>query len=109
MKENDRIHREQATLEKMITIYCKDKHSEDELCEDCKELLDYAKKRLSCCKFGIDKPVCGNCSVHCYKPAMRVKVQNVMKYSGPRMMFYHPKLALRHFMDSLVKKKVTNL
>lgn len=109
MKENDRIFREKATIEKMITIYCRDKHSEDELCEDCKELLDYADKRLHSCKFGIDKPACGKCKVHCYKPAMRAKVQNVMKYSGPKMLFYHPKLTIRHFMDSLVKKKVTNL
>jgi hypothetical protein len=109
MSENERILREKATIEKMIEIYCKNKHSEEDLCEDCKELLEYTEKRLSSCKFGEGKPICGKCQVHCYKPAMRVKVQNVMKYSGPKMIFHYPKLTIMHFVDSLVKKKVTNL
>lgn len=104
MNENDRILREKETIEKMIIVYCKNKHSEEELCEDCKELLNYADKRINSCKFGIDKPACGKCKVHCYKSDMREKVKNVMKYSGPKMIFYHPKLTVKHFMDSIVKK-----
>ena len=47
-----KIDREKRTIELMIKIYCKKKHKNKELCEECKELLEYAHKRLSFCKFG---------------------------------------------------------
>ena len=28
------------------------------------------------------------------------KIKEVMRFSGPRMLFYHPVLALRHFIES---------
>jgi hypothetical protein len=35
---------------------------------------------------------------------MREKVRGVMRYSGPRMTFRHPVLALFHFIDGLRRK-----
>lgn len=45
------------------------------------------------------KPTCGSCSVHCYKPSMKKRIIEVMRYSGPRMIFHHPLLACAHLVD----------
>lgn len=107
-----RIKRENKTIALMIVIYCRDNHNpKDELCEECSELLVYARLRLKQCPFQEGKTTCGKCKVHCYKPAMRSKVREVMRYAGPRMTWKHPVLALGHLLDGLrtkpkpVKKK----
>ena len=95
---------EKITVSKMIVIYCRAKHKTKELCRDCRELELYAHNRLGNCKFGESKPACKNCPVHCYKKNMRASIQSVMRYSGPRMIFYHPVEAIRHMLQ-LKKKK----
>lgn len=74
------------------------------LCPQCQALLDYAHKRLEHCKFGEDKPSCARCPVHCYKPAMREQIRQVMRYSGPRMLLHNPIMAIRHLWDFLRAK-----
>ena len=74
------------------------------LCPQCQALLDYAHKRLEHCKFGEDKPSCTRCPVHCYKPAMREQIRQVMRYSGPRMLLHDPIMAIRHLWDFLRAK-----
>lgn len=90
----------------MIGIYCHGNHGtgSKELCAQCAELLEYAKKRLESCKFGEAKPACSKCTVHCYKPEMREKIQQVMRYAGPRMLKRHPILAARHIISELKHK-----
>jgi len=95
-----RMVREEKTVQTMIRVYCRDKHgTKDSLCPDCEELMAYAKARLASCPFQEAKTPCGKCRVHCYKPVMRDKVREIMRYSGPRMARRHPVLALLHFMD----------
>lgn len=95
-----RLEREKKTIGKMIHIYCKQNHNSNrELCIECQELLKYAYMRLDNCKFGDEKSSCGKCRIHCYKPDMRKKVVDVMKYAGPRMTYTHPILALYHLFD----------
>jgi len=85
----------------MIRIYCRERHhSAGPLCEGCAKLRDYAHQHVERCRFGADKPVCAKCTVHCYNPAMRESVREVMRYSGPRMLAKHPVLALMHLFDS---------
>ena len=36
---------------------------------------------------------------------MRKKIREVMRFSGPRMIFHHPVMAVRHLIDSLKEKK----
>lgn len=85
----------------MIGIYCRAHHGSDrELCTDCDELFAYAGERIAKCPFGIDKPVCNHCTVHCYQPEMREAVRQVMRYAGPRMPIRHPLLAIRHLIRS---------
>ncbi|HAM53106.1 MAG TPA: nitrous oxide-stimulated promoter family protein [Nitrospiraceae bacterium] len=101
-QKHSRMVREQHTIEAMIDMYCHDHHrTGDEVCRECKELLDYAAKRLDQCPFQENKTTCANCKVHCYKPAMREKVRKMMRYAGPRMISRHPILALFHFIYGL--------
>jgi hypothetical protein len=104
--KNGRMLREEKTIEAIIAIYCHDHHglTGDVLCKECSHSLDYARLRLSKCPFQEGKTTCAKCPVHCYKPDMRKKVRGVMGYSGPRMMYRHPILALYHFMDGFRKK-----
>jgi hypothetical protein len=100
-----RMKREHRTIECMIKIYCRDHHhSKGELCDACQELLEYARFRLKNCPFQENKTTCGNCPIHCYKPKMREKVREVMRYSGPRMIRHHPLLAAGHMIDGLRKE-----
>ena len=94
-----RLLRELRTLEVMTEIYCRDQHGRETPCERCRELLNYAAKRLAVCPFGEDKPVCAKCQIHCYGPASREEVRIIMRYAGPRMMLRHPWLALGHLLD----------
>lgn len=94
-----RIQKEQHTVELMIRLYCQYKEGNKELCSSCKELLQYAHTRLKHCPFGAKKSTCRHCPVHCYKPELRKRMQAVMRYSGPRMIFHHPIMAIRHLLQ----------
>ena len=85
-----RLKEEAMTIEAMVRLYCRKHHlpDEDGLCEDCRSFLEYAKKRLACCPYGGEKPVCAKCRIHCYKPEMKVRQREVMRYAGPRKLMY---------------------
>ncbi len=82
----------------MIQMNCKSKHQTISLCDDCKELLDYANKKLDYCKWKENKPTCKKCPTHCYKPDMKKKIKKVMRYSGPRLLLKHPILLIKHVL-----------
>ncbi len=98
------VENEKQTIEQMIQLFCGEKHGTKEaLCEECSGLRDYALARLDHCPFGDEKPVCRKCEVHCYKPEMRERITEVMRFAGPRMLTKHPGNALRHLVRSLKK------
>ena len=89
----------------MLRIDCHDFHgTEDALCTECQALHDYAMARLDRCPFQEEKSTCVHCAVHCYKPAVREEIRKVMRYAGPRMMWRHPYLAVRHVLDGAAEK-----
>jgi hypothetical protein len=108
-RRRKRLVREERTIAAMIGTYCRDKHGDRPraadlldapvLCEECSGLLAYARRRLKHCPYGADKPTCAHCATHCYKPAMREQVREVMRYAGPRMLREHPLLAAAHVID----------
>ena len=103
--EHPRIKRERKTVEAMIKIYCKIKHnSKSTLCKDCQALFNYAIKRLKKCPFQGDKPICAQCTIHCYREPERSTMKKVMSFSGPRMLFSHPILVIYHFIDKSKNK-----
>ncbi len=67
-------------------------------------MAEYAEKRVDHCPFMETKTFCSNCKVHCYRKDMRQKIREVMRFSGPRMLFYHPVLAVRHLYESQKEK-----
>ncbi|MCX6363921.1 MAG: nitrous oxide-stimulated promoter family protein [Actinobacteria bacterium] len=100
-----RLAREERTIAVMIAMYCGDQHGDGGprdaggLCPDCAELMAYARLRLDKCRYGAGKPACTSCPTHCYRPALRERVREVMRYSGPRMIKAHPVLAVAHLVD----------
>lgn len=97
--------KEQKVVKEMIRLYCHHVHHENDICTECQELLDYAINRSEKCPFMEEKTFCANCKVHCYSPIMREKIRAVMRYSGPRMLFYHPLLASWHLICSIKEKR----
>jgi len=97
--KRSRIEREFKTISVMVALYCRHQHRGSGICAGCRELLEYSRERLTRCPFQEGKTVCSKCQVHCFRPDMRAKVKTVMRYSGPRMMYRHPVLALYHVID----------
>lgn len=99
---------EKKVVEKMITLYCNSKHNikGEEFCNSCTELRDYAFARLDRCPFGEEKPTCGSCSIHCYKPEKRAQIKDVMKFAGPRMLLLSPVYTMRHFYKEYKRKRL---
>ena len=74
-----RISREKLTIKKMIDLYqakCPQASAEPEHYE---ALFVYAQKRLDKCVFGEEKPACKQCPVHCYQPAKREEMKQIMR------------------------------
>lgn len=117
--------REQKVVGQMIALYCRKNHNTDygmkngashdmshntdgiggKLCDECSALCEYAAQRSRMCPFMEKKTFCSNCTVHCYKPEMRERIKKVMKFSGPRMLLYHPFMAVWHVVSSRLEKK----
>ncbi|MBX9186867.1 nitrous oxide-stimulated promoter family protein [Bacteroides sp. K03] len=95
----NRIDREKRIVELMIRLYCRKKEKNKYLCIQCEELLRYAYARLDHCPFGENKSSCKQCTVHCYKPVMRERMRQVMRFSGPRMLLYTPWEAIKHLFQ----------
>jgi hypothetical protein len=102
--EQARLERERQTMHAMIACFCRGVHgSSGDLCAGCAELLAYATGRLERCPFGETKPTCAKCPIHCYQPQRREQVKAVMRYAGPRLMWRHPIMSLRHMLDAYRK------
>ena len=109
-KVEKKRQKEQYVVEEMIRLYCRKNHKEydkktGKMCPSCQELSDYARLRSQKCPFMEEKTFCANCKVHCYKPEMREKIRVVMRFSGPRMLLYHPVLAVWHLICSKKESK----
>ena len=97
-----KITREKEIVALMIDLYYKG--SQNSLSkEEYLDLKDYCLKKLDSCVFGEDKSFCSSCNIHCYDKDYREKIRSVMRYSAPRMLFYHPIIMLRHMKTSLNK------
>lgn len=102
----EKRQREKELVSLMISLYCRKKHhTKGGLCPKCKELLDYAMVRSDRCPFMKTKTFCSNCKVHCYNAEMRKRIKEVMAFSGPRMMLYHPVIAVSHVIESKKEKR----
>lgn len=94
------IKSEKRIVALMIALYCRKKHASNTLCDSCKALTEFTAERLDKCVYGEQKPACIDCKIHCYRTneEMRTAIKTVMRYSGPRMLLYHPKDSFYHFI-----------
>ena len=99
------LDRDLRTLALFISLYCRYRHSDAErrpvlmkthdvdaiagkaicLCPECTKLLVHAWVKRSNCPME-PKPMCKHCPQHCYHPTYRAKIQEVMRFSGRKMM-----------------------
>jgi len=94
-----RIAREKLTIRKMIALYHAKSPAASTQAGHYDALYAYAEKRLEKCVFGEEKPACKQCPVHCYQPAKREEMKTIMRWAGPRMLWRHPILTVRHLID----------
>lgn len=105
-KVQSKREKEKQTVSLMIRLYCKKNHGvKAGLCPECQALHDYALQRSDKCPFMETKTFCSNCKVHCYRPDMREKIRELMRFSGPRMIFHHPVMAFQHVIETKKEKK----
>lgn len=104
-----KIYKEKEVVDLMIDIYYKKKIKKDISKRVEKEdLKKYCAYRLSLCPFKDKKPFCSNCKIHCYDKVHKELIKEVMRYSGPRMLLYHPIIAIKHVIESKKNKKMIN-
>jgi len=87
-------------LTDFVGIYCREHHvsadkqqftpvemglpassSRADLCPECDRLLKHGIAKLLLCRHD-PKPMCKKCRTHCYAPAYRERIKEVMKFSG---------------------------
>lgn len=100
---------EQKIVSEMIYLYCLKKHkpANNQLCSECEGLLKYAINKSRHCPFMENKTFCSNCKVHCYSDPMRLAIKKVMRYSGPRMLFRHPFMVIKHIFFSIKERLIS--
>jgi hypothetical protein len=101
---DEKIGKDIEVLAEFIHIYCEDKHPdaatvraisggavgrylapiEYRYCADCLKLLLHAASKRILCPYD-PKPACKKCETHCYGPGYRDAIQEVMRYSGMRL------------------------
>ena len=96
--KKSRIEQEKRIVSRMIELYCRHRLGKHELTEELVELERYTHRRLDGCKFGEQKRACKRCPIHCYKPVMREKIREIMRWTGPRMIIYDPIAAIIHML-----------
>ncbi|MBW4828095.1 MAG: nitrous oxide-stimulated promoter family protein [Clostridiaceae bacterium] len=100
---DEKRKKEQEILNLMIKIYCKKKHHNNKnLCESCKELMEYSNKRISKCPHMETKTFCSSCTTHCYDRKHQESIREVMRFSGPWMIFYHPIALIKHIIQTRI-------
>ena len=93
-----RIESEKRIIGVMVHLYCRRRLHTDTLPPEFAELLDYAHRRLDRCRFGEAKTSCKRCPIHCYARDNRALMRQVMRWCGPRMLFFHPLITLKHYL-----------
>lgn len=100
-----RIEEEKSTVALMIVLYCKHHLKQKMIPREYQELIEYCASRLAHCRWGEEKPTCLGCPIHCYASDMREKIRAVMRWAGPRMIFYAPLGTIRHIMRAKHKSR----
>jgi hypothetical protein len=104
MKKNGTA-REKRIIAKMIKIYCGKKHKSDGLCSDCSNLLVYCENKINSCRWIKNKPNCSSCTTVCFSKENREKLRNIMRFSGPRLLYLDPAALFLWIFRKLFNKR----
>lgn len=99
--EEIRRQKKHDIVVQMVDIYCSgNKHKLDEngKCADCDLLLRYSKSRTDRCPYINETLFCSNCPTPCYRPDMKERMRDLMKYAGPRLFFKRPFTVIWHMI-----------
>ncbi len=100
------MRREIETVDAIIKLYCDKNHEQSKgLCDQCQEVRNYAIGKIENCPYQPNKPICKSCTTHCYEPAMREEIRKIMRFSGPKLIWRHPILTIRHMMNKRKQNK----
>jgi len=103
------LKNEKKTVKTMINIYCSAHHKQNNvMCPDCQSIFEYAESRIDKCQFKSQNLVCSKCKVHCYRTEMREKIKEIMRYSGPIMIWKHPLLVVRYLKNKILNIRKKN-
>jgi hypothetical protein len=91
--------REWEIVEKMVQLYCEREHHQGGLCVECQQLLKVYRIRQQSCRHGLSKPICAHCSYSCFGHYNREKVMAAIGAARPQMVWRHPQLSLRYWLD----------
>lgn len=99
-----KLREEYEIVCEMIDLYHRknDRFSDGEI----SDLKAYVKSKLSSCPHGSNKPFCSYCKIHCYEPVRRDQISEIMRFSGPRFIFYRPGKSIKHLLykSSFIRK-----
>lgn len=98
---------EKLLVSEMIALYCRKTtiRRKAACARSARPCMITPCSALNAAPFMETKTFCSACKVHCYKPEMREQIRTVMRWSGPRMLFVHPVLAIRHMKETMKAKK----
>lgn len=99
--------KEKETIRKMFGIYCQSKHDTapgKKLCPKCTALLATIMLKMSRCPYGITKPICEKCQIHCFGKQQTKEFLEIMKGAQTKMFFRHPIMTLRHKLLGMRKE-----
>lgn len=100
-KIRTKISRKKSIVSLMIKLYCKKHHNApNPPCDSCDELIDYSHQKIEKCPNIEANTACSNCKIKCYNQSRQEEIKKVMRYSGPRMILYHPIAAIKHLFYS---------
>ncbi len=95
---------EAHTVACMIQIYCRGRHRKKQLCPSCQELLEITRLHLSECPPEDDRPFFSSHTIQCFKPEQREEIEQMLGYSGPRLLWHHPMIAIRYMVTMSYEK-----
>ncbi len=116
LKNKVKLNHDVKILIQFIDLFCDNKHksrpknqwspqnsdylnyesNSPKLCQDCSDLLDYSIKKREKCPLD-PKPLCKRCKIYCYSSDYRLKIKEVMRYSGRHLLTHGRVDLLFHF------------
>lgn len=89
----NRLNDKQKMLIAIFGVYQKYNKDTD---LNLEEIKSYSLKRLDNCIHIGEDIFCGFCEIQCFGDKYKKEIRSIMRFSGPRMILYHPIMAIRY-------------